>query len=119
MQLRKLAGMDNPPLLVRDGYSGEERCAICHEQQHLQWSLTGHATAFSSLQRKGATNKQDCIACHVTGYEQPGGYHPSAPIGSYKTCNVSPATAQAFRAAAHIPEKKNLLKKPHSGKPCA
>ena len=71
--------MDNPPLLVKDGYSGEQRCQICHEQQHLQWSLTGHATAFSSLQRKGATDKQDCVACHVTGYGQPGGYQPGRP----------------------------------------
>jgi peroxiredoxin len=74
MKLRKLVGMDNPPLLVKGGYSGEQSCAICHEQQHLQWSLTGHASAFASLRRKGETGNPQCIGCHVTGYEQPGGY---------------------------------------------
>lgn len=74
MRLRRLAGMDNPPLLVRDGYSGEQSCGICHERQHLQWSLTGHAAAFSSLRRKGETGNPACIGCHVTGYGKPGGY---------------------------------------------
>jgi len=74
MWLRRLAGMDNPPLLVRDGYSGEQRCLICHEKQHLQWSLTGHASAFASLHRKAQTGNPDCIGCHVTGFGQPGGY---------------------------------------------
>ncbi len=74
MKLRTLAGMDTPALLVKDGYSGEQRCAICHEQQHLHWSLTGHAAAFASLRRKGQTDNPACIGCHVTGYEQPGGY---------------------------------------------
>jgi len=74
MWLRRLAGMDNPPLLVKDGYSGEQRCVICHEREHLQWSLTGHASAFASLHRKAQTNNPECIGCHVTGYGQPGGY---------------------------------------------
>ncbi len=74
MQLRKLAGMENPPLLIKDGYSGEQRCMICHEKQHAQWMLTGHASAFASLQRKAQANNPDCIGCHVTGYGSPGGY---------------------------------------------
>jgi len=107
MQLRKLAGMDNPPLLVKDGYSGEQRCTICHEQQHLQWSLTGHAAAFSSLQRKGATGKQDCVACHVTGYEQPGGYQPGRPNRQLHNVQCESCHGPGYQSCSAYTGKKN------------
>jgi peroxiredoxin len=68
MELRKLTGLANPPLLVKDGYSGHKRCGVCHEKEHIQWSLTRHADAIDSLVRKGSENDPACIACHVTGY---------------------------------------------------
>jgi len=111
MQLRKLAGMDNPPLLVTDGYSGEQRCEICHEQQHLQWSLTGHATAFSSLQRKGATDKQACIACHVTGYEQPGGYQPERPNQQLHNVQCESCHGPGYQSCSAYTGKKEPSKK--------
>lgn len=74
MELRKLCGLPNPPRLNPSGYSGQERCRVCHEQEHVQWSLTRHADAFLSLVRKGKEDDATCIACHVTGFEKPGGY---------------------------------------------
>jgi peroxiredoxin len=76
MELKKLAGMPNPPLLITNGYSGEMRCKICHEKEHIQWKLTRHADAFQSLIRKGEQEKAECIACHVTGFGSSGGYDP-------------------------------------------
>ncbi len=111
MQLRKLAGMDNPPLLIKNGYSGEQRCAICHEQQHLQWSLTGHATAFASLQRKGATDKQACVACHVTGYEQPGGYQPDQPARQLQNVQCESCHGPGYQSCSAYTEKKEPTKK--------
>ncbi len=111
MKLRKLAGVDNPPLLVRDGYSGEQSCEICHEQQHVQWSLTGHATAFASLQRKGATEKQDCLACHVTGYEQPGGYQPDRPAKHAQNVQCESCHGPGYQSCSAYTGKKNDKKK--------
>jgi len=74
MELRKLCGLSNRPLLNAAGYSGQERCAVCHERQHVQWSLTRHSDAFLSLVRKGSERDPACVACHVTGFGQPGGY---------------------------------------------
>ncbi len=74
MELKKLVGLPNPPLLSETGFSGEQYCAVCHEKQHIQWSLTQHSRAFLSLVRKGRENDPACIACHVTGYDMQGGY---------------------------------------------
>lgn len=74
MELRQLLGISGRPLLVPSGYSGQERCLPCHEKEHIQWSLTGHSSAFASLQRKGREEDQACVSCHVTGWNQPGGY---------------------------------------------
>ncbi len=74
MELRKLCGLPNKPLLNTKGYSGQDRCAVCHEEEHIQWSLTGHPYAFKSLQRKGKEDDPACVSCHVTGWGKPGGY---------------------------------------------
>jgi len=111
MKLRKLIGVDNPPLLVKDGYSGEQRCMICHEQQHLQWSLTGHATAFASLQRKGATDKQACVSCHVTGYEQPGGYQPDHPAQQLQNVQCETCHGPGYQSCSAYTGKKEPSKK--------
>jgi hypothetical protein len=74
MELRKLCGLPNKPLLEPNGYSGQDRCVICHEKEHIQWSLTRHPYAFTSLQRKGREGDSACVGCHVTGWGRPGGY---------------------------------------------
>jgi len=74
MELRKLCGLPNKPLLEAKGYSGEERCQVCHEKQQMQWSVTGHPYALKSLQRKGKEDDPACVICHVTGWGKPGGY---------------------------------------------
>ena len=74
MELKKLAGLPNPPLLSKNGYSGEKTCGICHEKEHIQWKLTKHADAFLSLMRKGEEDNDTCVSCHVTGFGSAGGY---------------------------------------------
>ena len=74
MELRKLCGLPNKPLLDPKEYSGQNCCVICHEKEHIQWSLTGHPYAYKSLQRKGREEDPACVRCHVTGWEKPGGY---------------------------------------------
>lgn len=75
MELRKLAKVSNPPLLNKNGYSGEKMCSVCHEKESIQWQLTRHADAFSSLVRKGKEYDENCVPCHVTGFGSTGGYH--------------------------------------------
>jgi hypothetical protein len=66
--------------LFENGYSGEKRCGICHEKDHIQWSLTGHSDAFLSLLRKGKEDDLNCVPCHVTGFGKAGGYDKNKNI---------------------------------------
>ncbi len=79
MWLAKLAGQPVPMLLHASGYSGSEVCAVCHEQENATWLLTQHASAFDTLVRHSAAAKQDCVGCHVVGFQKPGGYTVSPP----------------------------------------
>jgi peroxiredoxin len=79
MWLAKLAGQTPPMLLHATGYSGNEFCAVCHEQEHATWLLTAHAGAFDTLVRHAAAAKPDCVGCHVVGWQKTGGYTISPP----------------------------------------
>ena len=74
MEVRKELGVENPILLAKDAYSGEETCRVCHEQQHATWSLTTHAFAFDTLVERGEQANEECVACHSVGFKQKGGY---------------------------------------------
>ena len=54
-------------------YVGDEQCAGCHEDAHDVWTETPHSHAWASLVEKGKTFDPECVSCHVTGYDQPGG----------------------------------------------
>ena len=79
MRLAKLSGQRVPMLLHKTGYSGNEFCVVCHEDQQHTWELTNHATAFDTLVRHGADQKDECVSCHTVGYGHPGGYSLDQP----------------------------------------
>jgi len=74
MHAARAAGATVPMLLDPKGYSGNDACGVCHEQELATWQFTVHATAFDTLVAHGADRRTDCIGCHVVGYEKPGGY---------------------------------------------
>jgi hypothetical protein len=55
------------------GYVGIEKCTSCHIEERAFWNKTGHANAYVTLERQHKQFNLDCVGCHVTGYEQPGG----------------------------------------------
>jgi hypothetical protein len=55
------------------GYVGIEECADCHDEAATFWRSTGHAKAYQTLSKEFKEFNLDCVSCHVTGYEQPGG----------------------------------------------
>jgi hypothetical protein len=55
------------------GYVGTAACARCHAPAFAMWKRTGHTKAYTSLSVEGREFDLECIGCHVTGYEQPGG----------------------------------------------
>ncbi|HEY8142156.1 MAG TPA: multiheme c-type cytochrome [Kofleriaceae bacterium] len=55
------------------GYVGMEECAFCHKDALAFWNKTVHAKAWETLVEVGKELDYDCVKCHVTGWEQPGG----------------------------------------------
>lgn len=54
-------------------YLGSDACASCHQNAFKVWKKSAHATAFETLQRIDRHHEDDCVSCHVTGWND-GGY---------------------------------------------
>ena len=54
-------------------YTGTASCADCHADAVAFWNKTVHATAWKTLEERGQQFDLDCIGCHVTGWQRPGG----------------------------------------------
>ena len=74
------------------------KCVRCHSQEMSKWSLTKHARAWETLILRGEENNPECIACHSTGYGQPGGFGGYMKRKSENTnlCNANLVMVNAF-----------------------
>ncbi|MBX3192920.1 MAG: hypothetical protein KF819_38400 [Labilithrix sp.] len=54
-------------------YVGVEICTSCHEEPRAVWDKTAHAGAYATLSKQFKEFNLDCVSCHVTGYDRPGG----------------------------------------------
>jgi hypothetical protein len=54
-------------------YVGGAACAACHEEEDKFWRTTRHASAYQTLVKGNKEFNLECVGCHVTGYERPGG----------------------------------------------
>ena len=61
-----------PQAAVR--YMGHEACKDCHTPQHEFWKKTLHAHAYATLVSKSDEYNPECVGCHTTGYNKPGGF---------------------------------------------
>ncbi|HEX7880808.1 MAG TPA: multiheme c-type cytochrome [Candidatus Eisenbacteria bacterium] len=55
-------------------YLGGEVCARCHADVAAAWRTGAHARAFEPLVRSGRERDESCLPCHVTAWQEPGGY---------------------------------------------
>ncbi|MFO0724219.1 MAG: multiheme c-type cytochrome [Myxococcota bacterium] len=58
-------------------YLGSVACQKCHPAEYTEWRATGHGRAFATLERQKQSANLDCVPCHTTGFDRPGG--PSSP----------------------------------------
>lgn len=59
-------------------YTGSERCGACHAEQFASWRPTGHARAFSTLEKAHQEYNPQCVSCHSIGYGRSGGFVSAA-----------------------------------------
>jgi hypothetical protein len=72
----KLVFADRAPQPAAEGqasYVGVATCTNCHVEERAFWDKTPHARAYATLATAHKEYNLDCVSCHVTGYEQPGG----------------------------------------------
>jgi orotate phosphoribosyltransferase len=62
-----------PPAKGEAGYVGVDVCSTCHEDARAVWDKTAHAHAYATLTKQFKEFNLDCVSCHVTGYDRPGG----------------------------------------------
>jgi len=69
------AAAGRPPPDAKGGptYVGSEACEDCHSEAVTFWKGTRHAHAWNTLVERGQQFDFECIGCHVTGWEKPGG----------------------------------------------
>jgi len=61
------------PAAGKAGYVGIEECESCHREAVEFWRKTVHGRAWETLTQLGKDKSYDCVSCHVTGWEEPGG----------------------------------------------
>jgi len=54
-------------------YVGVEVCSACHTSEREFWNHTQHSSAYATLSSAHKEFNLDCVSCHVTGYDRPGG----------------------------------------------
>ncbi len=71
---RAFAGAMPPPVPEgNSGYVGVAACTSCHQSERAFWDKTPHQGAYATLARQDKQFNLECVGCHVTGYEEPGG----------------------------------------------
>ena len=62
-----------PPAKGEAAYVGNQACRACHARAFTVYEQTGHSHAYATLEKASKQYRLDCIACHVVGFQQPGG----------------------------------------------
>lgn len=57
----------------KSSYVGVQACTPCHLAERAFWDTTPHHDAYVTLSRQSKEFNLECVSCHVTGYEAPGG----------------------------------------------
>ena len=55
-------------------YAGAKSCKSCHADAYGTWKKSKHAKAYRALIKVNKAFDSACIACHVVGFEKPGGF---------------------------------------------
>ena len=54
-------------------FVGNEACRACHAQAFPVWEKSHHALGYDTLEQRGKQFDLECVGCHVTGFQKPGG----------------------------------------------
>jgi hypothetical protein len=73
-QARREEAAEKASVQGTEKYLGAEICARCHVEQYARWTETAHARAFETLVNEDKQTVDECLKCHVVGFEETSGY---------------------------------------------
>ncbi len=112
------AAQGQPPPPAEPGaptYVGVEACVKCHKPAVDYWRKTVHAEAWKTLVEVDKQYNYDCIGCHVTGWEKPGGVNlaTAEKRGLVDVqCETCHGPASKHVEEAGLEEPKTLVRRP-------
>ncbi len=86
------------------GFVGSQKCADCHAEAYAVWAKSKHAHAMLALENKSQQFDNECVKCHVVGFEK----------GGFQSMNTTPQLANVQCEACHGPGNEHI-KKPAKG----
>jgi 2',3'-cyclic-nucleotide 2'-phosphodiesterase (5'-nucleotidase family) len=87
------AGLNSP-------FVGIETCAGCHAEQKAVWDKTGHAHAMATLERKQQHFDNECVRCHVVGFDK----------GGFQSLITTPQFANVQCESCHGPGREHAAR---------
>jgi 2',3'-cyclic-nucleotide 2'-phosphodiesterase (5'-nucleotidase family) len=82
---------------VKSPFVGVETCAGCHQDQKAVWDKTGHAHAMATLESKNNQFDNECVRCHVVGFEK----------GGFQSLLTTPQFANVQCESCHGPGREH------------
>ncbi|MFQ5482418.1 MAG: multiheme c-type cytochrome, partial [Nitrospinaceae bacterium] len=55
-------------------YATDRVCKTCHAKAHATWAASRHGRAYATLTRVHKAFDPECLICHTTGFNRPGGF---------------------------------------------
>jgi 2',3'-cyclic-nucleotide 2'-phosphodiesterase (5'-nucleotidase family) len=86
------------PISQESPYVGASTCMSCHAAQYAVWEKTGHAHAMATLERKSQQFDNECVRCHVVGFNQ----------GGFQSLISTPQLANVQCEACHGPGRAHV-----------
>jgi len=79
-------------------FVGASTCMNCHATQYAVWEKSGHAHAMATLERKSQQFDNECVRCHVVGFNK----------GGFQSLISTPQLANVQCEACHGPGREHV-----------
>jgi hypothetical protein len=92
-------------------YIGAKKCKMCHKgakkgEVYEKWEKGPHARAFETLKAKGEEKNEKCLDCHVTGFNQEGGYK----VGDANASKLEGVQCESCHGPGSVYKKLSIMK---------
>jgi hypothetical protein len=105
-------GEDCPaPKKGEAAFVGNKSCQECHQETFPVWEKSKHSHAWETLEQQGKQFHLNCVGCHVTGYEQPGGVCRLDKVAGREDVGCESCHGPGS-LHAEDPTPKNIVRKP-------